>query len=169
MKNIKLTLATTLSVLALTFTGTTSADGGNQYKGLKHHNGTSKLTFTKNVNKHIVKSRINSNVRNARFNKKVIKRVVVKHMPTKTVIVSKRVVKKPAPRRIVSNQRYKQVKHYNQRTKYNNRYSFNNRSKYNRAKYNGSKYNNSKYNNRVTNNKRHTRYNSNGIAVSFVF
>ena len=156
---MKLTLATTLSVLALTFTGAASADGGNRYKNHKHHNGTSKLTFTKNVNKHIVKSRINNKVRNARFNKKVIKRVVVKHTPTKTVIISKRVVKKPAPRRIVSNQRYKQVKRYNQRTKYNNRYRFNNRSKYN----------SSKYNNRVTNNKRHTRYNSNGIAVSFVF
>jgi hypothetical protein len=169
MKNIKLTLATTLSVLALTFTGTASADGGSQYKNHKHHNGTSKLTFTKNINKHTVKNKKNNKVRNARFNKKVIKRVVVKHTPTKTVFISKRAVKKPAPGRIVSNQRYKQVKRYNQRTKYNNRYRFNNRSKYNHAKYNGSTYNSSKHSNRVTNNKRHTLYNSNGIAVSFVF
>ena len=78
MKNVKLTLATTLSVLALTFAGTASADGGNnrdyRFNNHKQQNVIAKSKFTKNINRNAYK--------NTYKNKRVVKRVVVKNTPT---------------------------------------------------------------------------------------
>ena len=118
MKNVKLTLATTLSVLALTFAGAASADGGNRYKNQKqqhqhqHQQEFTKSTFKKNVNRNVVKQ-VNKN--------RSVKRVVVEKRPSKKVVITKRVVKHPAKDRFVATKRFDQFKKYQQRANNKNR------------------------------------------------
>ena len=125
MKNVKLTLATTLSVLALTFAGTASADGGNnrdyRFNNHKQQNVIAKSKFTKNINRNAYK--------NTYKNKRVVKRVVVKNTPTRKVVITKTIVKKPAKSWYTKNKRFQHVKRFNKqyrqyqkRANYNNRY-----------------------------------------------
>ncbi len=99
MKNVKLTLATTLSVLALTFAGAASADNGSRSNNLKQQN---EVSFNKKASQHSVKS----NTRNEYNTKKNVKRVVVKNSPNKKVIITKNIVKKPAKIQYVSKNRF---------------------------------------------------------------
>ncbi|WP_299878936.1 LysM peptidoglycan-binding domain-containing protein [uncultured Cocleimonas sp.] len=99
MKNIKLTLATTLSVLALSFTGNAFADGDRE-----HNN------FERQVNKSHVK-----NVKNKRYanHKRITKRVVVKNSPTRKVVVTKTKFRSHAKNGYAKNKRFQHVKRFN--------------------------------------------------------
>jgi len=87
MKNVKLTLVTAFSVLALTFAGVASADNNS------HHKKQNEVTYTKKVNKNVSKH----NTKTVVVTKKVKsnKKVVVKRTPNKRVVVTKKVVKHP--------------------------------------------------------------------------
>lgn len=88
MKNVKLTLVTALSVLALTFSGVASADNNS------HHKQQNEVTYTKKVNKNVSKNNTKKVVVTKNV-KSTNKKVVVKRTPTKKVIVTKTVVKQP--------------------------------------------------------------------------
>lgn len=111
MKNVKLTLATTLSVLALTFAGAASADNGSRSNNHKQQN---EVSFNKKASQHSVKSNTRNeyntkstyNAKNAYNTKKNVKRVVVKNSPNKKVIITKNIVKKPAKTQYVSKNRF---------------------------------------------------------------
>ncbi|WP_426359418.1 LysM peptidoglycan-binding domain-containing protein [Pseudocolwellia sp. HL-MZ19] len=101
MKNVKLTLVTALSVLALTFAGVASAYNNSGSNNQKKQN---EVTYTKKVNKNVSKNNtktvvVTKNVKST--NKKVVvkntptKKVVVKSIPTKKIVVTKTVVKQP--------------------------------------------------------------------------
>ncbi|WP_024611437.1 LysM domain-containing protein [Pseudoalteromonas sp. TB64] len=91
MKNVKLTLVTALSVLALTFAGVASADNNS---GSDNHKQQNEVTYTKKVNKNVSKNNTKTVVvtKNVKNNNK---KVVVKSTPTKKVVVTKTVVKQP--------------------------------------------------------------------------
>ena len=55
MKNVKLTLATALSVMAMTFTGTAFADSGNRQNNWKQIT-VSKVQTSKNANRQVIKN-----------------------------------------------------------------------------------------------------------------
>ena len=115
MKNVKLTLATALSVMAMTFTGTAFADNGN-----RHNN--KQLTITKSQTSKSANRQFVTNM-----NKKTtVKRVVVKNKPSKKVIITKTIIKKPAPGRYVANKHFNQRAKYSQRVNNKNRYKRNN-------------------------------------------
>ena len=126
MKNVKLTLVTTLSVLALAFSGAASAnraDNDNQKSYQKNKiTKSSKAANQKYLNRNGMR-----NVHRAQPNK----RVVVKQSPKRKVVISRTVVKKPAKLRYVSNKRFNKTKQYNQRVNANKRYS--NNKRFNRA------------------------------------
>jgi len=88
MKNVKLTLVTALSVLALTFAGVASADNN------RHHKKQNEVTYTKKVNKNVSKHNKKTVVVTKKV-KSTNKKVVVKRTPTKKVVVTKKVVKHP--------------------------------------------------------------------------
>ena len=109
MKNVKLTLATALSVLAMTFTATAFADGGDRQNNRKQVT-ISKVQPSKDHKRMAIK--------NAAKPAKV-ERTVVKNTPNRKVIITKTVIKKPAPVRYVANNRFKQNAKYSQRANYN--------------------------------------------------
>ena len=120
MKNVKLTLATTLSILALSFSGAALADGerGSRFNNHKQKNMVVKSTVSKHSNRHEAR------------NKKVVKRVVVKHTPTKKIVITKTFIKKPSKARYAKNKRFQHVKRFNKqyrqyqnRTRYENRFN----------------------------------------------
>ena len=126
MKNIKLTLATTLSILTLAFTGTAFADGDREY----NH-------FERQVDKSNVQ-----NIKNKRYvsSKRITKRVMVKNTPTRKVIVTKTIIKKPAKIRYAKNKRFQHVKRFNrQYARYQKRMNYENRYKRNK-RYNQKSY-----------------------------
>ncbi|MGI2170600.1 LysM peptidoglycan-binding domain-containing protein [Shewanella sp. MF05960] len=92
MKNVKLTLVTALSVLALTVAGVASADNNSLSNNHKQQN---EVTYTKKVNENISKNNTKTVVvtKNVKSTNKI---VVVKSTPTKKVVVTKIVVKQPA-------------------------------------------------------------------------
>lgn len=105
MKNIKLTIATTLSMIALTFAGTAAADGDRNYN-----------SFERSVNKTSVKANSNhyakSRIRNV--NKRVTsKRIVVKNTPTKKVIITKTMIQKPVTHFYSKTKQFAHVKRFN--------------------------------------------------------
>ncbi len=154
MKNVKLTLATTLSVLALTFAGTAFADGGgdNRFNNHKQKNVITKTTHTKNVN------------RNAYKTKRVVKRVVVKNTPYRKVVITKTIIKKPAKSWYAKNKRFQHVKRFNkQYRKYQNR-TFNKTRFGYETRY--SNKNRTGYENRY---KRHNRFNAKRVARQSVY
>lgn len=112
MKNAKLTLATALSVLAITFTGTAFADGGDRQNNRKHVTIT-KVQTSNNVNRQAIK-KVNKTT--------TVERVVVKNTPNKKVIITKTIIKKPATLRYVANKSFNQRGKYSQRVNYKNRY-----------------------------------------------
>lgn len=119
MKNIKLTLATTLSVLALSFTGNAFADGDRE-----HNN------FERQVNKSHVK-----NVKNKRYanNKRITKRVVVKNSPTRKVVVTKTKFRSHANNGYAKNKRFQHVKRFNkQYNRYQKQANYQSRNKHKR-------------------------------------
>ena len=85
MKNIKLTLATTLSILTLAFTGTAFADGDREYNHFERQVDKSNVQNIKN-------KRDVSSKKYASSDRKT-KRVVVKNTPTRKVIVTKTIIK----------------------------------------------------------------------------
>lgn len=91
MKNVKLTLVTALSVLALTFAGVASADNNSRSNDHKQQN---EVTYTKKVNKNVSKNNTKTVVVTKNV-KSTNKKVVVKSTPTKKVVVTKTVVKQP--------------------------------------------------------------------------
>ncbi|MFD1007243.1 LysM peptidoglycan-binding domain-containing protein [Oceanisphaera ostreae] len=91
MKNVKLTLVTALSVLALTFAGVASADNNS---GSNNHKQQNKVTYTKKVNKNVSKNNTKTVVVTKNV-KSTNKKIVVKSTPTKKVVVTKIVVKQP--------------------------------------------------------------------------
>ena len=119
MKNVKLTLVTALSVLAITFTGTAFADGGDRQNNNKQA-FNAKTQISKNVNRQVVKT-VNKT--------KTVKRVIVKNTPTKKVFITKTIVNKPMPARYVENKHFNQGAKYSQRVNYKNRYKRNNHFK----------------------------------------
>ena len=120
MKNVKLTLATTLSVLALTFAGAASADNGSRSNNHKQQN---EVSFNKSAsNKKISQNSGKSNTKkvfntkssyttknayntNKNTKKVVVKNSVNKSSPTKKVVITKNIVKKPAKSQYVSKNR----------------------------------------------------------------
>ncbi|PCM43408.1 LysM peptidoglycan-binding domain-containing protein [Marinobacter sp. ANT_B65] len=92
MKNVKLTLVTALSVLALTFAGVVSADNNG---GSNNHKQQNEVTYTKKVNKNVSKNNAKTVVVTKNV-KSTNKKVVVKSIPAKKVVVTKIVVKQPA-------------------------------------------------------------------------
>lgn len=94
MKNVKLTLVTALSVLALalTFAGVVSADNNS---GSDNHKQQNEVTYTKKVNKNVSKNNTKTVVVTKNV-KSTNKKVVVKSTPVKKVVVTKTVVKQPA-------------------------------------------------------------------------
>ena len=116
MKNIKLTLATTLSVMALAFTGNAFADGD------RNHN-----SFERQVNKSKVQK-----VKHKKYahNKTITKRVVVKNTPTRKVVVTKTSFRQPVANKHVKTKRFQHVKRFNkQYNRYQQRVRFDNRNK----------------------------------------
>ena len=128
MKNVKLTLATTLSVLALTFAGAASADSGNRFNNHKQ-NDVSKTTIIKHVNtKSVSKNarKINTktaystknsysannkynakkNTKKAFVNNRTVTKKIVKKNNGQKVIITKSIVKKPAKNQYVSKSRF---------------------------------------------------------------
>jgi len=91
MKNVKLTLVTALSVLALTFAGVASADNNSRSNNYKQQN---EVTYTKKVNKNVSKNNTKTVVVTKNV-KSTNKKIVVKSTPTKKVVVIKTVVKQP--------------------------------------------------------------------------
>ena len=108
MKNVKLTFATALSVLAMTFTGTAFADGGDR------QNNRKQVTITKVQTLKDLKRMVKKNADKPAK----VERTVVKNTPNRKVIITKTVIKKPAPVRYVANKRFIQSAKYNQRAKY---------------------------------------------------
>ncbi|WP_299878914.1 LysM peptidoglycan-binding domain-containing protein [uncultured Cocleimonas sp.] len=113
MKNVKLTLATTLSVLALTFAGVASADNGSRYNNYKKQN---EVSFNKKANNQKTSKQLtnkqkvsnksytkNANNSNTTAKRVVVKKTVIKS-PTKKVVFTKN-VKKPAKTQYVSKSR----------------------------------------------------------------
>jgi len=98
MRNVKLTLATALSVLALTFAGTASADN-NKYNNHKQKNQISKPVTKKNVTK-----------------KQVVVKNNVKKAPAKQVVVTKKVVTKKVAAKPVKTQVVKKNYSNNKKT-----------------------------------------------------
>ncbi|GGQ17274.1 LysM peptidoglycan-binding domain-containing protein [Shewanella litoralis] len=92
MKNVKLTLVTALSVLALSFAGVASADNNSLSNNHKQQN---EVTYIKKVNENVSKNNTKTVVvtKNVKSTNKI---VVVKSTPTKKVVVTKIVVKQPA-------------------------------------------------------------------------
>ena len=124
MKNVKLTLATTLSVLALTFAGAASADGGGnrdkRFNNHKQQNVITKSNFTNNVNRNAYQKTYK--------NKRVVKRVVVKKSPTRKAVITRTIIKKPAKSWYAKNKRFQHVKQFNkQHRQYQKRANYNNR------------------------------------------
>lgn len=100
MNNLKLTLATTLSVLALAFSGAASANRADgEYQTYHQNNKVIKTVIAQ-----------------------PIKKVVVKHTPTKKIVITKTIYDKPKKARFVSNKRFNKSKRYNKRLSYKNRY-----------------------------------------------
>lgn len=92
MKNVKLTLVTALSVLALSFAGVASADNNSLSNNHKQQN---EVTYIKKVNENVSKNNTKTVVvtKNVKSTNKI---VVVKSTPTKKVVATKIVVKQPA-------------------------------------------------------------------------
>ncbi len=136
MKNIKLTLATTLSVIALSFTGNAFADGDRDNNHFERQADKSNVQKLKNK-RYDSNKRIVSNNR-AVSNKKITKRVVVKNSPTRKVVITKTIINKPAKVRYAQNKRFQHVKRFNkQYSRYQKRASYDNRYKhYNQKKVN---------------------------------
>lgn len=107
MKNLKLTLATALSVMALTLTGTAFADGDRGHSNFKRSvDKSSAKILGKNIKRNHYAS-----------NKKVTKRIVVKNTPAKKVFVTKTVIHKPAKRSYSKTKRFAYVKRFNRQYK----------------------------------------------------
>lgn len=126
MNNVKLTLATTLSVLTLAFSGAASADNGKRFENHKQNKVMTKTTYSKD---RLVKD---ANRHQARKPKNV-KRVVVKTAPTKKIVIAKKSVRKPVRTWTkTKNQRFAHVKRFNkQYSQYQSR--SNNKNRYNRV------------------------------------
>jgi LysM repeat protein len=103
MKNVKLTLATTLSVLALTFAGAASADNGKRYNNQKQQD---KVSFNKKQSSNKKVTNKTFHAKNMAAKKVTVNKVTVKKATPKKVFVTKNVVKKPAKPQHVSKNRY---------------------------------------------------------------
>ncbi|GAA0422240.1 hypothetical protein GCM10009133_33500 [Cocleimonas flava] len=103
MKNVKLTLATTLSVLALTFASAASADNGKRYNNQKQQD---KVSFNKKQSSNKKVTNKTFHAKNMAAKKVTVKKVTVKKATPKKVVVTKNIVKKPAKSQYVSKNRY---------------------------------------------------------------
>ncbi len=97
MNNVKLTLATTLSALALTFAGAASADNGKRFDNQKQKN---QVSYNKKVSKQNVQ-KPNQNIK-----KVFAKNAAAKSTASRKVIVTKTIAKKPAKPQVISKNRY---------------------------------------------------------------
>jgi len=93
MNNVKLTLVTTLSALALTFAGAASADNGKRFDNQKQKN---QVSFNKKVSKQKA-SKSQQNIK-----KVFAKNMAAKQGASKKVVVTKTIVKKPVKTQVVS-------------------------------------------------------------------
>jgi len=93
MKNLKLTIATTLSILAIAFSGAASADGFDRHNKFKQN--VYKQHVQKNKNMIVKSSQTNYKNRVLASNKKIVKTVVVKNTPNKKAVITKTIIKKP--------------------------------------------------------------------------
>jgi len=125
MKNIKLTLASTLSVMALAFTGNAFADGDREHNNFERQVNKSHVQNVKN-NKHISSKRHVSN-------HNVTKRVVVKNTPTRKVVVTKTKFRSHANNGYAKNKRFQHVKRFNkQYNRYQKQANYQSRNKHKR-------------------------------------
>ena len=103
MKNVKLTLATTLSVLTLAFSGAASAESGKHFDNHDHNNVIVKTMYSKDKRlKKVNAQKIRK--------QKVSNKVIVKRAPAKKVSQMKKLAKRSNKQSYSSNKRFKQVK-----------------------------------------------------------
>lgn len=134
MKNIKLTLASTLSVMALAFTGNAFADGDRDHNNFERQVDKSHVQNVRN-NKHVSNKRhVNNNrsVSNKRAvsNNRITKRVIV---PTRKVVVTKTNFRNSAHNKYAKNKRFQHVKRFNkQYNRYQKQANYKNGNKHNK-------------------------------------